>query len=82
MDSQSERVFVIGGDGAVNLFESKDGALKQVASVKTESGARTGLLVPERHALYVAVPARRGHAAELREYSLAAPGKEPERSKP
>jgi DNA-binding beta-propeller fold protein YncE len=77
------RVYAVGGDGAIDVFETKGAALTRVASVKTESGARTGLLVPERHALYVAVPARSGHAAEVREYRLAAAEEKPsERSKP
>ncbi len=69
------RVYVIGGDGAVDVFESKSAALTRVASVKTESGARTGLLAPDRHLPYVAVPARSGHAAEVRGVSLEPAGR-------
>jgi DNA-binding beta-propeller fold protein YncE len=71
------RILVIGGDGAIDVFEAKDKSLTRTASVKTQSGARTGLLVPQRHALYVAVPARSGHPAELREYKLEEPTKRP-----
>lgn len=71
LDAGTGRVLVIGGDGAVDVFEAKDGqGCIKSASVRTESGARTGLYVPERHALYVAVPKRGGHQAEIREYAL------------
>jgi DNA-binding beta-propeller fold protein YncE len=71
VDAKTGRVVVIGGDGAVDVFEAKDGqGCVKAASVRTESGARTGLLVPERHALYVAVPKQGGHQAEIREYAL------------
>jgi DNA-binding beta-propeller fold protein YncE len=77
------RVYVIGGDGAVDVFENKGDVLTRVASVKTENGARTGLLAPDRHVLYVAVPVRSGHAAEVREYHLGAPDdKAGEKSEP
>ena len=42
----------------------------KVASVKTASGARTGLLVPELRTIFVAVPKRSGQQAEIREYTL------------
>jgi DNA-binding beta-propeller fold protein YncE len=71
------RLLAIGGDGAMDVFEARAGTLTRVASVKTESGARTGLFVPQRHAIYVAVPARSGHAAEVREYTLT-PQPEPQ----
>jgi DNA-binding beta-propeller fold protein YncE len=70
-DGKTGRIIVIGGDGAIDLFETKDQqTYSKVASVKTASGARTGLLIPERHVLLVAVPKRGGQQAELREYAL------------
>jgi DNA-binding beta-propeller fold protein YncE len=71
VDPKSGRVVVVGGDGLVDVFETADHkTYTKAASVQTASGARTGLLVPERRALLVAVPARSGHAAEIREYAL------------
>jgi len=71
VDPKSGRVLVVGGDGAIDVFETADQrSYTKAASVKTESGARTGLLVDERRALYVAVPRRSGHAAEIREYAI------------
>jgi YVTN family beta-propeller protein len=76
IDRDSNQVLVIGGDGAIDVFESKDATLTRTASIKTESGARTGFFAQDRRALYVAVPVRTGHDAEVREYILA-PATEP-----
>ena len=70
---ESGRNYVVGGDGAIDVFEPKGESLVRLERVQTASGARTGLLVAERHALYVAVPAVGGRGAELREYRLAEP---------
>lgn len=71
VDAKTGRVLVVGGDGAIDLFETKDQQdYTKAASIKTVSGARTGLLVAETHLLYVAVPKRSGHDAEIREYTL------------
>jgi DNA-binding beta-propeller fold protein YncE len=72
LDPMSGRVLVIGGDGALDVFETKDQqTYVKAASAITAGGARTGLLVPERGAVYIAVPKRSGRQAELREYTLA-----------
>lgn len=74
LDALTGRVLVVGGDGAIDVFEAREpGGFGRVASVKTAPGARTGLLAPERRALFVAVPRRPGHEAEIREYALAPP---------
>jgi DNA-binding beta-propeller fold protein YncE len=71
VDDATGRVLVVGGDGAIDVFETKDHRdYEKVASVKTASGARTGLLVPDLHTLFVAVPKRSGQQAEIREYAL------------
>jgi DNA-binding beta-propeller fold protein YncE len=71
VDPKTGRIFVIGGDGAIDTFETKDQlAYTRTASVKTVSGARTGLLVPQRRALYVAIPKRGRQQAEIREYTV------------
>lgn len=72
VDGRTGRVLVIGGEGAVDVFASTEGAgYARVGSVKTAEGARTGLLVPELRRLFVAVPKREGQVGELREYALA-----------
>jgi len=71
VDEKTGHVLVVGGDGAVDVFETKDQiGYSKSASIKTASGARTGLLSAETHSLYVAVPKRPGQDAEIREYSL------------
>jgi DNA-binding beta-propeller fold protein YncE len=73
VDPQTGHVLVIGGDGAIDVFESKDDrTYVKASSLKTAEGARTGLLVPERSALFVAVPKRTGQQTEIREYTLVA----------
>ena len=46
------------------------GQFAKIASIPLPSHARTGLFVPERHAVYVAAPVQDGEDAELREYTL------------
>lgn len=70
-DEKSGHAFVIGGGGSIDVFSiADDGTPARIARVETARRARTGLLVPERRALYVPVPARGNHAAEVREYLL------------
>lgn len=57
--------------GAIDVFAVDDaGQLTKVNSVPTAPHARTGRIVPERRALYVAVPPLDGRPAEIREYTL------------
>ena len=82
VDATSGHIFVIGGEGAIDVFATTDFKdYKRIATIKTVSGARTGLLVPERRALYVAVPAAGSRTAEIREFTLpaAAPTPSPPR---
>ena len=59
----------VGDVGAVELFAvDRAGHPRRVAAVPTAPHARTGLWVAARRTLYVAVPMRPGHDAELREY--------------
>lgn len=57
--------------GAVDVFAVNGGGqLTKIASLPLPPHSRTGLLVPERRSLYVAVPVQEGKDAELREFSL------------
>jgi DNA-binding beta-propeller fold protein YncE len=53
-DNRRQRINMSCGDGAVDVFEHKDSALRHVTQVKTYSGARTALFVPELDRLFVA----------------------------
>jgi DNA-binding beta-propeller fold protein YncE len=68
-DAKRKRLYVIGGDGFVDVFQ-QDGTdhLTRAARVPTAAGARTGLFVPEQDRLYLAVPHRGGQRAEIRVY--------------
>ena len=65
-DAARQRVYVIGGEGFVDVFQRGGDALERTARVATRAGARTGLWVAAMSTLYVAVPARDGKSAEVR----------------
>jgi hypothetical protein len=65
-DDAASRVYVIGGEGYVDIIGRTGDRLQRVGRVSTRAGARTGLWVPGRRRLYVAVPARGGQPAEVR----------------
>jgi DNA-binding beta-propeller fold protein YncE len=58
VDSAHQRVYVICGEGRIDVFR-RDGAAAYLlaGSIRTGSRARTGLFVPEDGRLYVAAPA-------------------------
>jgi hypothetical protein len=64
-DDKRARLYVICGDGRVDVFERHGAALRRLAQVKTSAGARTSLFVPELDRLFVAAPARRGRPAAI-----------------
>ena len=58
--------------GALDVFTvGDDGTMIKVASTPTVHHARTGLFVPERRAIYLAVPTLEGRDSEIREYRVA-----------
>jgi DNA-binding beta-propeller fold protein YncE len=68
-DAAQSRVYVIGGQGFVDVFEQKDAdRYNRIARYATAAGARTGLFVPEWSKLFVAVPARGPQRAEVLVY--------------
>ena len=56
-DAGRRRIYVSCGEGAVDVLGRSGGKIQRVAQVKTSSGARTALFVPELDRLYVAVRA-------------------------
>jgi hypothetical protein len=65
-DAKRQRLYVIGGEGFVDVVQRDRDAMRRAARVPTRDGARTGMWVEAQSRLYVAVPARRGQAAEIR----------------
>jgi len=55
----------------INVIKQRDANdYVPVGDIKTAPGARTGLFVAERNALYVAVPTRGSSGAEIRVFSM------------
>jgi DNA-binding beta-propeller fold protein YncE len=65
-DAARQRVYVIGGEGFVDVLQRRGDAAERTKRVATRAGARTGLWVGSNSRLYVAVPARDGQVAEAR----------------
>ena len=67
-----KRVYVVCGEGRIDILrqEGRSRPLVLEGSVKTASRARTGLLVPEDDALYVAAPASGAMPARVLAYKL------------
>jgi hypothetical protein len=73
-DEARRRVYVIGGDGAVDVFGRDSDRLQRLGRVSTRAGARTGLWVASQSRLYVAVPERSGESAEIRVFEAEGAG--------
>jgi DNA-binding beta-propeller fold protein YncE len=65
-DDARRRVYVIGGDGFIDILGRDGDQLQRVGRVGTRGGARTGLWATSQSRLYVAVPERGGASAEIR----------------
>ena len=70
-DENRHRIYVVCGEGAVDIINQVGpDSYKAETTVKTASGARTGLFVPELSSLFVAVPRQNGRKAEIRRYAV------------
>jgi DNA-binding beta-propeller fold protein YncE len=65
-DDDRRQVYVIGGDGFIDVLGRDGDHLQRVGRVSTRVGVRTGLWVASQSRLYVAVPERAGEPAEIR----------------
>jgi hypothetical protein len=65
-DSDRRRLYVIGGDGFVDIVTRNADSITRAGRVSTRTGARTGLWVPSQSRLYVALPTRGSEPAEVR----------------
>ncbi len=65
VDAKRQRIYVICGEGAVDIFKSSMPEFERVGSVRTVQGARTGLFVPELDRLFVAVRAKGAEPAAI-----------------
>jgi DNA-binding beta-propeller fold protein YncE len=70
-DSKRHRIYAICGAGKIDIIEQTDPkTYKALTKVDTADAARTGLFVPERDTLFVAVPHRGPQQAEIRSYQV------------
>jgi DNA-binding beta-propeller fold protein YncE len=70
-DGERHRFYVICGSGEIDVIEQADpNSYKISAKIETAPGARTGLFVPDRQTLFVAVPHRGTQEAEIRIYQV------------
>jgi glutamine cyclotransferase len=70
-DNKHHHIYAICGAGKIDIIEQTDAnTYKALTKVDTANGARTGLFVPERDNLFVAVPHRGTQAAEIRCYEI------------
>jgi len=70
-DSKRHRIYAICGAGKTDIIEQTDANnYKALTKIDTAEGARTGLFVPERDTLFVAVPHRGSQQAEIRAYRI------------
>lgn len=65
IDAKRARLYVICGEGFVDIFSQNEDQLLRVTRLATAGGARTGLFVPETDRLYVAVRAGLGRPAAI-----------------
>jgi DNA-binding beta-propeller fold protein YncE len=69
-DAELHRIYLIAGSGAIDTYEvDTNKGVRSLGATPTAAGAKTGLLVPSKHALYVGVVAGGGKEAEIRVYS-------------
>jgi DNA-binding beta-propeller fold protein YncE len=70
-DRKRHRIYAICGAGKIDIIEQTDANnYKALTKIDTAEGARTGLFVPERDTLFVAVPHRGSQQAEIRAYRV------------
>src|SRR5262249_31625639 len=68
LDAKRQRIYVTCGQGFLDVVDAKNIAGARVARVRTVSGARTSLFVPELDRLFVAARAQTGSPAAIHVY--------------
>jgi DNA-binding beta-propeller fold protein YncE len=69
-DAELHRIYLIAGSGAIDVYEIDANKNVRAGGVtKTSPGAKTGLLVPSQHSLYVGAAANGGKQAAILVYS-------------
>jgi YVTN family beta-propeller protein len=69
-DAELHRIYLIAGSGAIDVYEIDANKNVRASGVtQTSAGAKTGLLVPSQHALYVGAASNGGKQAAILVYS-------------
>jgi YVTN family beta-propeller protein len=69
-DKAGKRIYAIGGEGAISVFEQQDpDHYKESARITTVKGARTGFFSPELDRLFVAVRRQGNESAAIRVFA-------------
>ena len=69
-EPERHRIYLIAGSGAIDVYEVDAGkTVRAIGITHTSGGAKTGLLVPSQHALFVGAPAIDGKQATILLYS-------------
>jgi len=69
-DQNRKRIYAIGGEGAISVFEQQDpDHYKESARITTVKGARTGFFSPELDRLFLAVRRQGTQAAAIRVFA-------------
>jgi len=69
-DKAGKRIYAIGGEGAISVFEQQDpDHYKESARITTAKGARTGFFSPELDRLFVAVRRQGNESAAIRVFA-------------
>lgn len=70
-DRKRHWIYAVCGAGKIDVIEQTDANnYKTLTKIQTADGARTGLFLPERDTLFVAVPHRGSQTAEIRCYQI------------
>jgi YVTN family beta-propeller protein len=70
-DSARQRIYAIGGEGAISVFQQQDADhYKEIAKIATSKGARTGFFSADLGQLFVAARRAGGNPAEIRIYEV------------
>jgi DNA-binding beta-propeller fold protein YncE len=70
-DKKRHRIYAVCGAGKIDVIEQIDAnTYKALAKINTANGARTGLFIPERDNLFIAVPHQGSQSAEIRCYEI------------
>ena len=69
-DKAGKRIYAIGGEGAISVFEQQDSDhYKESARITTVKGARTGFFSPDLDRLFVAVRRQGNESAAIRVFA-------------